>query len=86
MNGCHPLNNPELQRGDAAEPPDETPLASKGELKHYQEQVGALMYVTTTCRPDIAHAVGMLARHMSAPRVCDTHAVKRLPQVYEGGY
>jgi hypothetical protein len=84
MDDCQPLNNPELQRGDAAEPPDETPLPSKGELKHYQEQVGALMYITTTCRPDIAHAVGMLARHMSAPRVCDTHAVKRLLRYLRG--
>ena len=83
MDICTPLNNPELQRGDAVELPDETPLM-KSELKHYQEQVGALMYVTTTCRPDIAHAVGMLARHMSAPRVCDTHVVTRLFRYLKG--
>ena len=35
MDNCTPLNIPELQRGDVAELPDKTPLASKGELKHY---------------------------------------------------
>jgi hypothetical protein len=40
MDNCTPLNIPELQRGDVAELPDKTPLASQGELKHCQRQVG----------------------------------------------
>jgi hypothetical protein len=40
--------------------------------------VGALMFASTTCRPDIAHAVGMLAHKMSAPRSCDDAAARRV--------
>jgi hypothetical protein len=33
----------------------------------YQEMVGTLMYSAISCRPDIAHAVQLLARAMQAP-------------------
>jgi hypothetical protein len=46
--------------------------------------VGALMFASTTCRPDIAHAVGMLARKMSAPRSCDDAAARRVFRYLQG--
>ena len=36
-------------------------------LKKYQSIVGALMYCSTQTRPDVAFAVGMLARAMGKP-------------------
>jgi hypothetical protein len=33
----------------------------------YQELVGALLYLSNCTRPDLTHAIGMLARFMSAP-------------------
>lgn len=61
------------------EPSDESLLLRPG-LKTYQELVGSLMFCMTTCRPDVAHAVHMLARRMSAPRVCDLEAAHRVLQ------
>jgi hypothetical protein len=83
MQDCKPARNPEAQREDADGPPDETLLNPK-QIKLFQEQTGAIMYCATTCRPDLAHAVGMLARRMSNPRVCDTVAVKRVFRYLQG--
>jgi hypothetical protein len=83
MSDCKAERNPEAQRGDAEGPPDETLLTHK-QIKHYQEMTGAIMYCGTTCRPDLAHAVGMLARRMSSPRVCDVVAAKRVLRYLKG--
>jgi hypothetical protein len=44
----------------------------------YQSITGAAMFCQTTCRPDIAHAVNLLSRRMSQPRVCDLRAARRV--------
>jgi len=86
MQDSKPERNPEAEKrrdDSAAVPLDETLLGPAG-IKLYQEQKGALLYCATTCRLDLAHAVGMLARKMSAPRVCDTIAIKRVFRYLQG--
>ena len=58
--------------------PEAEVLLSKGDLRLYQEMTGALLYLTCTTRPDIAHATNMLARRMSRPRVYDLQAARRV--------
>lgn len=47
------------------QPPDVRPSAAL--LKEYQQRIGALMYLTTSTRVDIAYATHMLARAASRP-------------------
>jgi len=44
----------------------------------YRKAVGAMLYVATTTRPDIATAIGILCRHVSNPRQRDWHVLKRI--------
>ncbi len=44
----------------------------------YREAVGALLYVATTTRPDIAAAMSILCRRVSTPRQRDWTAVKQV--------
>jgi hypothetical protein len=44
----------------------------------FQEMVGTLMYSAVSCRPDIAHAVQVLARSMQAPTEQHMQAAKRV--------
>ena len=44
----------------------------------YRQAVGALLYIGTTTRPDIAAAIGILCRRVSNPRQRDWYAVKRI--------
>ncbi|PYI12858.1 hypothetical protein BO99DRAFT_290957, partial [Aspergillus violaceofuscus CBS 115571] len=41
--------------------------ASKDDIKDYQAGVGGAMYLMTQTRPDIAYAIGRLARYASNP-------------------
>lgn len=47
----------------------------QADVRAYQSMVGALMFATTTCRPDIAHQVNLLTRRMVDPRMCDVQSV-----------
>jgi len=92
MADCRPVSTPEISGtsginsfgGDAvANAPDET-LLNRKDTTLYQEIVGATMFCCTTCRPDLAHAVGMLARRMSLPRVCDMGSASRVLRYLRG--
>jgi hypothetical protein len=63
---------PEAETKDKG--PEAEALLQRPDKKIYQEITGALMFVMTTCRPDLGHAVNMLARRMSRPRACDMRA------------
>ena len=50
----------------------------------YLAVVGALMYLATSTRPDIAYTVGCLARFNSNPGVAHWHAVKHILRYLKG--
>jgi hypothetical protein len=59
-------------------------LLLRADKKTYQGITGALMFAMTTCRPDLAHAVNMLARRMSCPRAHDMKAARRVLRYLNG--
>jgi transposase InsO family protein len=52
--------------------------------KRYMELVGSLLYLATCTRPDIAQAVGVLARFMSAPTDEHWHAARHVVRYLSG--
>lgn len=50
----------------------------------YREAIGSLMYLTIGSRPDIAYAVGKLARFCEKPKLKHWMAVKRLLRYVKG--
>jgi hypothetical protein len=53
-------------------------------LSQYQELVGCLLYLTGCTRPDIAQAIGLLSRFMSAPTDVHLNAVKQVLRYLAG--
>ncbi|XP_046393582.1 secreted RxLR effector protein 161-like [Ischnura elegans] len=49
----------------------------------YREAVGALLYISTTTRPDISGAMSILCRRVSNPRQRDWEALKKLMRYLE---
>ena len=52
-------------------------------IEMYQSAVGSLLYLSTKTRPDIAYAVGKVARFCSKPSVQHWKAVKRIQRYRE---
>ena len=50
----------------------------------YRSVIGKLLYLVTTCRPDIANAVGILSRKVSSPTEHDWAGVKRVVRYLKG--
>ncbi|KAF4132425.1 putative transposon Ty5-1 protein [Phytophthora infestans] len=44
----------------------------------YREVIGALMYLATSTRPDLAFPVGYLSRHVQHPNAAHAGALKRI--------
>ena len=53
-------------------------------IGRYREAIGALLYISTRTRPDIAAAVGILARKCEDPNQADWIGVKRIMRYLKG--
>lgn len=84
MSDCRPSPTPEACSTDSARQPADQTLLCRSDIQLYQEITGALMFCATSCRPDISHAVNMLARRMAAPRVCDMTSARRVLRYLKG--
>ena len=62
--------------GAKIEPLDDT--ASLEDIRAFQQQIGALMYLTTKTRPDLAYSVGCLARFMANPSPLHFNLLKKV--------
>lgn len=85
MSDCRSTPTPESCSTDssARELTDQS-LLCRADIQLFQEITGALMFCATSCRPDISHAVNMLARRMAAPRACDMIAARRVLRYLKG--
>lgn len=72
MSAAKPNHTP-MSAGARLQPTGEHPLE---EGNRYAEAVGSLLYLSTTTRPDVAYAVGVLSRYMSCPEEQHWRAVK----------
>ena len=81
MSDCKPVKTP-VDQGNRLVKADEDEEAL--EQLPYQSVVGSLMYLATCTRPDIAYAVGMLARFSSKPNQSHWVAAKRVLQYLKG--
>jgi hypothetical protein len=82
MNNCRELAVPEssVQLVAAAE----NELLDEKQTSFYKSITGALIYAVTSTRPDIAHAVNMLARHMAKPGSVHLDAARRVLRYLQG--
>jgi Reverse transcriptase (RNA-dependent DNA polymerase) len=52
--------------------------ASESEIHQFQQQIGSLMYLMTSTRPDLAFLIGQLARYMANPHGSHFRALQRV--------
>lgn len=79
MENCRPMITPEviMKREGSNTLGDE-------DTNTFRKIVGSMIYAATSTRPDIAHAVHMLTRHMQQPLECDMVSAKRLLRYLRG--
>ncbi len=85
MASCNPSPTPlapgtELRKAASTEDPGSSSdqLLDAASASRYKEIVGALLYLVTCTRPDLAMAVNQLSRHMSAPSAAHFAAAKHV--------
>lgn len=80
MSDCSPVSSPlmtshKLTHLDNKEPPA---------ICNYREAIGALLYLATNSRPDILHAITLLARFCEHPKEKHWIAIKRVMRYLRG--
>jgi len=82
MSDCRPVKTPMVPGTRLEKASDED--AAKVDKELYMRAVGALMYLATSTRPDIAFTVGCLARFSSNPGTAHEAALKHLFRYLQG--
>ena len=80
MDNSNPIASPVVANSHLSRE-DGEPLAANFP---YGELVGALLYLTSNTRPDLAYAVGVLSRFVAAPRTSHWLAAKRVLRYLAG--
>lgn len=83
MEDCKPVSTP-LMPSTTLSKTDEEGKAVPGDKAWYASVVGSLMYLAVATRPDLAFAVGCLARFMSDPSEHHIVAAKRVLRYLRG--
>jgi hypothetical protein len=82
MTDCNPAKSPGTVNKKQEEDTDmDLPL---GPEVPYREAVGSLIYLAVWTRPDIAHSVSQVSRHLENPRKSDWQAVKKILRYIQG--
>ena len=84
LSECTPAHTPETESSpsdmDTSDQSSELPT----DIRPYQEIVGTLLYAAISTRPDIAHAVLQLTKHMQSPQERHMRAAKRVMRYLSG--
>ena len=79
MEDCKPVSTP-MTTGCKLSKDDES---KEVDQKLYRSMIGSLLYVTTS-RPDVMHAVGLVARFQANPKETHVLAIKRIFRYLKG--
>lgn len=83
MSQCNPVSTP-IDRSQTSETGKVKDEDNKEKKFPYREAVGALAYLMTGTRPDIAYAVGVVSRKLENPTEADWLRVKRIFRYLKG--
>lgn len=84
MSDCKPVSTPIIKGGKTQESGKAVSREDSTKVFPYREVVGALMYLMTGTRPDIAFAVGKVSRTLENPTHLDIIRVKRILRYLKG--
>ena len=83
MAECRPCPTPVIKESVKTES-ENCEYSNDCEMFSYRSAVGALLYLSTGSRPDIAYAVGLVSRNLECPSHEDFVAVKRIFRYLRG--
>ena len=84
MAECRPSPTPVIKESGKVDTSVNREHSKDREVFSYRSAVGALLYLSTGTRPDIAYAVGLVSRNLENPSHEDFVAVKRIFRYLKG--
>ena len=83
MEDCQPATSP-MERGNDMTAAPENYTANKEEAEGYRSLVGALQWLVTMKRPDLAYSIGKCGRYSNNPTTEHFNAAKRIAKYLAG--